>query len=130
MVYSAGTSQPATIEASVPHDLVTQVLPEVTPQSVDMHFQCPPVGPQGALPQVYERQRGLSAHSTPLQPRSDFADPWSSEFAHTYPAMMRLEALVNNLNDLEPLLDPFTMDVQVNVRPKLAFTASTKPVHP
>ena len=64
-----------------------------------------PPGIQPIQPQPREEEGGLPTRSLPLNPRSVFRDPWSPEYAHSYPWSVRLGALANTLDDLEPVLE-------------------------
>ena len=112
MVVTAG---PSATELKIPmlqplgvHNDGTQALQNQTPPQEVMHTPPPNFMPLGHNPittQPYESEGGLPAQLPPLNARGAFPDPWSPEYAHAFPWSVRLAALANTLDDLEPLLD-------------------------
>ena len=108
-------ADPSITKAQVPtfmpvvlHDHAIRSLQKQTPSHADRSIP-PPAFMQTShtliRPQHHNSDGGCSAPLLPLNLRNAFPDPWSSEVAHTFPSSVRLAALANRLDVLEPLLD-------------------------
>ena len=103
VVYTAGPSTPEP-QAQILQPFVVHNHAHQTPHE-DKHTPLlvfMPHGRKPVQPQTHGEEGGFPIQVLPLNARPD---PWSPECAHAFPWGMRLAALVNTLDDLEPLLD-------------------------
>ena len=90
------------LQPFVVHNHATQTQ---TPPHEDTHtppLVFTPHGHKTVQPQLHGEEGVFPIQVLPLNARPD---PWSPECAHAFPWSMRLAALADTLDDLEPLLD-------------------------
>lgn len=101
---STTEDQITTTQAVVLHDRGTQTRRKQTPQHTDTSILVS-TSHTPIRPRPYDESGRVPALLLRLNSRNAFPDPWSSEVAHTFPWSVRLEALADTLEALEPLLD-------------------------